>query len=214
MPAANPVDRIALGDELLDAIAARGGLRRYPAQTVLVHEGDDHDALFIVVAGRVKVFASNAAGREVILNTLGRGEYFGELAIDGRGRSASVMTLEPTTCAVVPGAGLRDFIAAHPEFALHVIHTLTKRLRDITTNVKGLALDDVYSRVVALLNRLARDDGPQRVIDERLTQQDIAAHVGASREMISRIFKDLTAGGYVQVERGRITVLKPLPAAW
>jgi CRP/FNR family cyclic AMP-dependent transcriptional regulator len=205
---------LALEEPLLRELAASGGTKHYPAHAVLVNEGDRADTLFIVVKGRVKVYAANESGREVVLNTLGPGEYFGELALDGEPRSASVMTLEPTTCVLVTGATLRDVVATHPDFALHLIRRLIGRVRALTGSVKGLALEDVYTRVVQLLAQLAQPEGPHRVVQERLTQQDIADRVGSSREMVSRIFKELVAGGYVQVTAGRITMLKTPPAAW
>jgi CRP/FNR family transcriptional regulator, cyclic AMP receptor protein len=207
-------DLKALDEAVLRDIAAQGAVRHYPAQAVIIHEGDDADSLYIVLSGRVKVYTANEAGREVIINTLGPGEYLGELALDGRERSASVMTLEPTSCAVVTGPSLRDFIARHPDFALHLVHKLIHRVRNLTGSVKSLALEDVYGRVVGLLTKLSEPHGTQRVVLQRLTQQDIAEHVGSSREMVSRIFKELTAGGYLKVEAGRITLLKTPPAAW
>ncbi len=208
----------ALSPALLAEIAAGSAVRRFPANAVLITEGDVSDTLFVVVSGRVKVYAANDAGREVILNSHGPGEMFGELALDGGPRSASVMTTEPTSCAVVGGERLREFIVAHPDFALHLIHHLIARVRGLTGNVKSLALDDVYARVTALLQRLsvAEPGGPgaTRVLPGKLTQQDIADHVGASREMVSRVFKELTRGGYVAVDGGRIRVLKTPPAAW
>lgn len=203
-----------LRDTVLRDIAAMGGVRRYPAHTLLIHEGDDASALFIILSGRVKVFAANVSGKEVILNTHGPGEYVGELALDGGVRSASVMTLEPTSCAMVRGDQLREFIVAHPDFAMHLIQHLIHRVRGLTGSVKSLALEDVYSRVVGLLQQLAVPEGTQRVVPERLTQQDIAERVGSSREMVSRIFKELTAGDYVALRDGRIVLLKTPPAAW
>jgi CRP/FNR family cyclic AMP-dependent transcriptional regulator len=203
-----------LPEQVLSEIASRGGIKRYPAHAVLITEGDEADTLFIIISGSVKVYAANEAGKEVILNTHGPGEYVGEMAMDGGGRSASVMTLEPTTCAVVPGAQLRDFILTHPDFALHLIHNLIHRMRMLTDSMKSLALDDVYSRVVGLLQRLSVPEGPHRVLPQRMTQQDIAERVGSSREMVSRIFKELTVGGYVRVAAGRITILKTPPAGW
>lgn len=203
-----------LHDELLREIAARGNVKQYPANAVIINEGDAADSLFIVLAGRVKVYAANEAGKEVILSTLGAGEYVGELALDGGTRSASVMTMEPTRCAVVTGASLRDFLAAHPDFALHLIRDLIRRVRRLTGSVKNLALEDVYHRVVALLHELSEPQGGQRVVAQKLTQQDIADHVGSSREMVSRIFKELVTGGYLRVDAGRITILKTPPAAW
>jgi CRP/FNR family cyclic AMP-dependent transcriptional regulator len=124
------------------------------------------------------------------------------------------MTLEPTTCAFVTGANLREFIATHPDFALHLIRNLILRVRTLTDSVKSLALDDVYGRVVGLLQKLAVPEGGHRAVPQRLTQQDIADRVGASREMVSRIFKELTVGGYLSVQAGRIVLLKNPPAAW
>ena len=203
-----------LSDTLLREIAATGGVKRYPANAVLINEGDAADTLFIILSGRVKVYAGNDSGKEVILNEHGPGEYIGEVPLDGGVRSASVMTLEPTTCALVTGANLREFIATHPDFALHLIRNLILRLRTLTDSVKSLALDDVYSRVVGLLQKLAVPEGEHRAVPQRLTQQEIADRVGASREMVNRIFKDLTIGGYLSVKSGRIVLLKNLPAAW
>ena len=142
--------RPSMREALLQEIADKGGVRQFPAHTVLIHQGDEADALFIIVSGRVKVYAANAAGKEIILRTHGPGEYFGELALDGGARSASVMTLEPTSCAVVSGVKLRQFIVDHPDFAIHLIHDLMQRVRALTDSVKSLALDDVYNRIVGL----------------------------------------------------------------
>lgn len=209
-----PSPQTALQDELLQAMAAQGGARNFPAHSILINEHDDSDSLFIIVSGRVKIFGASESGREIIYNTLGAGEYFGEMSLDGGPRSASVMTLEPTTCVVVPGSRVRDFLGKHPDFALHLIRKLIGLVRRSTDNVKSLALDDVYSRVARLLNERAREENGKLVIAEKLTQQDIADHVGSSREMISRIFKQLTQGGYVSVEGKHISLLKKLPSGW
>lgn len=205
---------VALEESALKSMAARGGVKRFPANTVIITEGDASNSLYIILSGRVKVYASNEAGREVILNTHGAGEYVGEVAFDGGLRSASVMTLEPTTCVVVAGASLRDFVVENPDFALHLIDGLIARVRKLTDNVKSLALEDVYGRVATLLKALSAPQGEHRVVSERLTQQDIAERVGSSREMVNRVFKELVSGGYVTVEAGRIELLKPLPKAW
>ena len=210
-PAAAP--RV-LADNVLKAIAAAGGVTRYPAHAVIINEGEVADSIYILLSGRVKVYAANEAGKEIVINTHGAGEFVGEVALDGGVRSASVMTLEPTTCSVVTSASLRSFIASHPDFALHLIHNLIWRLRQSTENVKGLALHDVYGRITQLLHRLATPEAGVRVVQERLTQQDIADRVGASREMVSRIFKELVAGGYISTQAGRISLLKKPPAGW
>jgi CRP/FNR family cyclic AMP-dependent transcriptional regulator len=203
-----------LQDSLLQAIAQRGGVRSYPANAVLVTEDDRSDSLFVILQGRVKAFGAGIDGREVVYSTLGAGEYFGEMTLDGGPRSASVMTLEPTTCAVVPGAEVRDFLAAHPDFALHLVKKLIKLARASTEHVKSLALEDVYGRIARLLRTLAVQEDGALVVPEKLTQQDIAERVGSSREMVSRVFKPLAEGGYIEVRAGRIVLLKKLPARW
>lgn len=210
-----PVTPDVLDEGLLREIARQGGVKPYPAQAVLINEGDASDSLYIVLSGRVKVYSTNAEGKEVVIATHGPGEYVGELSLDGGVRSTSVMTLVPTTCSVVSGPHLREFIADHPDFASHLILKLIRCVRQATESVKSLALEDVYARVVRVLADLSdpAEDGRRRV-RERLTQQDIADRVGASREMVSRIFKDLSVGGYVAIEAGRIVVLKKPPAGW
>lgn len=203
-----------LNDQVLQAMAARGGVKTFPAQSVLINEEDESDSIFILLKGKVKIYGAGPNGREVVYTTLGAGEYFGEMTLDGGPRSASVMTLEPTTCVVVPGANVRDFLGSHPDFALHLIRKLIALVRRSTDTVKSLALDDVYTRIKKLLLEMAVTEGERQVVPDRLTQQDIADRVGSSREMVSRIFKQLTIGGYVATEGKRIVLLKKLPARW
>ncbi len=203
-----------LQQDTLRAIAATGVVRTFPKNTVLINEGDVGDALYIILAGRVKVFASNEAGREFVIDFHGPGEYVGEMSLDGAPRSASVITVEPTTSAVVNRAHFRDFILAHPDFALHLIERLIHRVRVTTGNLKSLALSDVYGRMARLLNALAQPQEGRMVVPEKLTQQDIADRVGASRDMIGKLMKDLTGGGYLAVEDRTITVLRKLPTGW
>ncbi len=203
-----------LHDETLRSIAASGVIRTYPRNTVLINEGDVGDALYVLLSGRVKVFSSNEAGREFVIDFHGPGEYVGEMSLDGAPRSASVMTVEPTTCAVVSRMQFRDFVLAHPDFAMHLIERLIHRVRVTTSNLKSLALSDVYGRLVRLLNALAQEVDGRWVVPERLTQQDIADRVGASRDMIGKLLKDLVAGGYLSVEERTITILRKLPTGW
>jgi CRP/FNR family cyclic AMP-dependent transcriptional regulator len=203
-----------LQDETLRSIAASGVVRTFPRHTVLINEDDVGDALYVVLSGRVKVFSSNVAGREFVIDFHGPGEYVGEMMLDGEPRSASVITVEPTTCAVVNRAQFRDFILAHPDFAMHLIERLIHRVRVTTGNLKSLALSDVYGRLVRLLNTLVQEVDGKYVVPEKLTQQDIADRVGASRDMIGKLMKDLVAGGYLAIEDRMITVLRKLPTGW
>jgi len=203
-----------LADATLAEIAAAGVTRAYPKHAVLIREGDVGDALYIVLSGRVKVYASNEDGREVVIDFHGPGEYVGEMSLDGGPRSASVVTVEPTTCAVVDRARFRDFVLAHPDFALNLVLKLIHRVRVATENVKSLALSDVYGRLVRLINALAVPRGDVLVVPEKLNHAEIAARVGASRDMVGKLLKDLVAGGYLAVDERRIRVLRRLPPGW
>ena len=199
---------------LLDAIAPRGSARTFAANAILINEGDTTDSLYIVLSGRVKVYASSDDGREVVLTEYGPGEYFGELSIDGARRSASIKALEPCSCRVVQGSELRQFLAEHPDFAMHLTHKLIGMVRRLTEQVRSLALQDVYGRMVRVLTELSEPVGDQRVVRQKLTQQDIADRIGSSREMVNRVMKELTTGGYIGQRDGRLVIRRKLPAAW
>ena len=204
----------AIGDPMIRELASRGQTRAFPKNAVIINEGDRGDTLFVILSGKVKVYVSDDDGREMVLDMHDAGEYVGEMSLDGRPRSASVMTLEPTTCSVLSRDELRAAIARNPDIAMAIIEKLIERARIATDNVKNLALMDVYGRVARLLLSLAKEDNGKLVVPDRMTQQDIADRVGASRDMISRIFKDLTVGGYVTVENRQITINRKPPARW
>jgi CRP/FNR family cyclic AMP-dependent transcriptional regulator len=204
----------AIGDPMIRELASRGQTRTFPKNAVIINEGDRGDTLYVILSGKVKVYVSDDDGREMILDMHDAGEYVGEMSLDGEPRSASVITLEPTTCAIVNRAQFRDFLAQYPDFAQHLVQTLIRRCRGATENVKSLALSDVYGRLVRLLNALAVPHDGHHIVEERLTQQDIADRVGASRDMIGKLMKDLVGGGYLAVEDRRITILKRLPPGW
>jgi CRP/FNR family cyclic AMP-dependent transcriptional regulator len=203
-----------LSPEELAALADAALVRTFPKNTIVVTEGERSDSLYVVLSGRVKVFVSDEHGKDLVLNVEGPGEYFGELALDEGPRSASVATLEPCKMAVIANDVLRRFLAGHPETAVHLVRGLIGRVRHMTESLKDLALLDVYGRVAKLLLELAKESDGRLVIDQRLTQQDIADRVSASREMVSRILKDLTTGGYIVNEGGKIVIQRRPPRAW
>jgi CRP/FNR family cyclic AMP-dependent transcriptional regulator len=209
----------SLGDDrlpqpLLDAIAPHGATRAFPARAILINEGDTTDSLYIVLSGRVKVYASSDDGREVVLTEYGPGEYFGELAIDGEKRSASVKAIEACTCRVVQASEMRQFMADYPDFAWHLTRKLGHMVRRLTEQVRSLALQDVYGRMVRVLVEMSDAAGDERVLRHKLTQQDLADRIGASREMVNRVMKELQAGGYIGQRDGRMVIQRKLPAAW
>ena len=199
----------------LDAVSNLAVTRNFPKNTLVMCEGDQSDSLYVVLSGKVKVFLSDEEGKEVTLNMQGEGEYFGELALlDEAPRSASVMTAEATKLAVISKRSFDECMKNNPEIAVKIMRGLARRLRELTENVRSLALMDVYGRVARLLLELAKEKEGTKVIPQKLTQRDIASMVGASREMVSRILRDLSVGGYITIEHKIITINERLPAAW
>src|SRR5688572_30222295 len=203
-----------LPDAELRALAERCVTRSYARQAIIVSEGDDSDSLYLILSGRVKVYLADEHGKELILAIKGPGQYFGEMVLDEQPRSASVMTLEPSQFAILSRIDFTQFLLGHPQVSLQLIQNLIRVARGLNRSVRNLAMLDVYGRVARTLLDLAVERDGKMVIPERLTQKDIAARVGASREMINRVLRDLTTGGYVSVEGGRITINKAPPARW
>jgi CRP/FNR family cyclic AMP-dependent transcriptional regulator len=203
-----------LAETELRALLERAAQRTVPRNTILVAEGDETDAVFFVLAGRIKIFLSDAGGKEVVINIQGPGEYFGEMSLEPGGRSASVMTLEPSRLAVVKMPDFRSFLLGHPEFQQELVRKLIRRVRGLTSHVRDLALLDVYGRVIRTLESLACEHEGRMIVPQVMSQQAIANLVGASREMVSRILKDLRVGGYIGLEERRIVMLRKPPPAW
>ncbi|MFL5522322.1 MAG: Crp/Fnr family transcriptional regulator [Gemmatimonadales bacterium] len=203
-----------LGPAILAELSHHGVARIFRERTVLVTEGEKTDALYIILEGRVRAYVSDSAGREAVLSIMGPGEYFGEVAFDEGPRSASVITLESCRLLVIQRHEFAQFLETHPAFAAHFINKLIGRIRVLTENVRSLALMDAYGRVARLLLEASITKDGSQYIPEKLTQAEIASRVGCSREMVSRIFKDLVQGNYISVLPDRIVINRKPPAHW
>lgn len=204
-----------LSDQLLSRLSARGDLRTFARGEVLIHEGEQSDALYILVAGELKVYTTGENGRELVYNVLHAGEFFGELFLDGGPRSASVKAVCTSACVVIGPEEFRIFMRNYPEFAEILVLKLISRVRRATEQLRSMALKDVYERAASLLNELAVIDGEARVIGKSVTQQEIADRIGATREMVNHIIRDLVRGGFLVRDRERGMVLaKELPRHW
>jgi len=202
-----------LSDTELAALEESSIRRSYPKNTVIINENDVADSLYVIESGKVKVYCSDKNGKEFIMNTLGGGDYFGELALlDDDRRSASVRTMEKADFCIIYKQDFNQVLDLHPNIAKTLIRNITRRVRALTEKVKSLALQDVYGRVTKVLNSLATERNDEFYVEEKLTQQDIADRVGASREMVARILKDLTIGGYISFENRHIVIHRRLPA--
>jgi CRP/FNR family cyclic AMP-dependent transcriptional regulator len=189
--------------------------RLYPKQSYVINEGDNSDYFYVLLSGKIKIVMTDDSGREVILAILGNGEHFGEFSlIDQQPRSASAVTMEESVLLLVTRDRFRDCLLKNPALAEQFMARLTHRLRAADRKIEGLALHDVYSRIARTLAELATEQDGKLVLPQKLTHQDLAHMVGASREMVTRILRDLTTGGYISIENRAITLLKKLPPAW
>jgi CRP/FNR family transcriptional regulator, cyclic AMP receptor protein len=182
--------------------------RSLPRSTTVMASGDPTDSLYIVLSGRLKVMMSDAEGKEVILSILTAGEFFGEMGlIDDAPRSASVVSIEACELLSIAKRDFKKCLAENFEMAQAVMRGLVRRLRDADRKIGSLALLDVYGRVARLLLDMSETVDGEKIVTKRLPKQDIAKMIGASREMVSRVMKDLQMGGYIEV-RGSNIVLR------
>jgi len=200
--------------ETLAKIESRAVPRSYPRNAVVITEGDEATSMFIILSGSVKVYHTEADGKETMLNTLSAGLHFGELAlVDDAPRSASVMTLEASRLLVLSKAAFKECLAESPEIAYHLIGSLAHEVRRLTETVNMMSRD-VYGRIKGLLESIAVEREGVLVTDQPMTQQDIANRIASSREMVSRVLKELKSGGYIEEQDKRILIKKKLPANW
>jgi CRP/FNR family cyclic AMP-dependent transcriptional regulator len=201
-------------DDILTQLTRRGDTRTWEPGTTVVSEGDDADCMYIIHSGELRAVLAGDGVRQVELNTLGAGEFFGELMLSGGRRSATVEVTARAQLTRVSKAAVEEVLAAHPRLALQLIQSLVARVRTLTGTVGRLASVDVYGRLVGLFDALAVEDQGQRVVPGPLSQARIAERLGASKAMVNRLLKDLSSAGYIEVSRERIVLLRKLPPRW
>jgi len=199
-----------------DKLLAAGKRRRVPRGRILIHEGDPGGQLFLVVSGRLRAFSAGDSGREVTYGTSSLpGDVIGEMSLDGGTRSADVVAEVDSEVVVIERDVLLDFVGAHPEFAFELMGRIIARARMAMRSVRNMALLDVYGRMVQILEELAgppASDGTREC--SPVSQNAIATRIGCSREMISRLLRDLVQGGFIETSRRQIVLKKKLPARW
>lgn len=189
--------------------------RCFRKKTQIVTEGNDSYSLYFLLEGKVKVYLNDNTGKEIIINNHKPGDFFGELGlIKSIPRTASIVTVTDCKIGVMQELDFKHCLSSYPAFSIALIENLSARLIDATESIRQLGLMDVYQRIVVTLLSLSEEKGDVRVIPEKLTQQNIANRVGASREMVARILKDLRSGGYITQDTNGITIHKTLPRSW
>ena len=197
-------------------LAARGVSKRFRSGTQFITEGEPGDTLYIVLEGRLRAFSEDADGREVRYGEYGPGDYVGEMSLDGGPRAANVATLTPCRLAMVTRATLQAHLSEEPEFAFELLAKVIRRARAATVGLREIAFNDVYGRLKRRLDEQAgADEGHGRVIAQPPSHATLAASIGCTRSMVSRVLKDLQRGGWLLVEpQGAWRLPRELPAKW
>lgn len=204
-----------LDDDKLEALAVKAKSVKFPKQAIIISEGDETRSLYIILSGKVRIFTSDEKSKEVTLLLQDAGSHFGELALlSDEPRSASVQAMESTVCAMIGKPDFLHWLESNPDVAIALLGVLSEKIRYLTEKVKQMALSNVYERTIKVLQEMAEQRDDALVVRNRPTQQELANMVGSSREMINKIMKELTKGGYVVVKDDTLTIKGKLPASW
>ncbi len=192
----------------LEKIAKVAERKRVERSASIVRAGDSTDSLYILLTGRAKVTNTDEEGKEIILAWLESGEFFGEMGlIDGSPRSASVVAVEPCELLSLSKDEFQRCMRDNFQVAQKLMQILVRRLREADRKIESLALLDVYGRVARLLLDLSEMEDGRRVVKRKISKQDMARMIGASREMVSKVMRDLEMSGYIAVGNDRLVIL-------
>lgn len=187
---------------------------KYEKNTIIINQGDLSRSLFVIVYGRLKAYATDEDGNQTIFSFFNNGNYFGELSLlDDAPRSATVSTLEECTLLNIDHTVFKEFIDSHPDASWSLFRSLTSSIRIMDETICSLTSNDIHGRLIAAIYKLAEKNNDEQLITPKLTHQDFAEMIGSSREMVSRIFKDLKDDGYISVDKKQVAILKRLPTS-
>jgi CRP/FNR family cyclic AMP-dependent transcriptional regulator len=194
-------------EEALQGVARGSILRRFGRNTYVVRAGERTDFVYLILAGTLNVLVSDEEGREAILSVLGPGELFGEMGVlDDEARSATVVAVTASVLVVLAKTDFKSCLKENFDVSRYVMRKLVERLRMADRRIESLALLDVAGRVVRVLRDMAEPVNREQMVTPKLSKQDIAKMVGASREMVSRVVKDLELRGLIEERDGRIVL--------
>lgn len=191
--------------EKLSKVSTR---KRVERGAYVVRAGESTDSLYILLSGQAKVTNTDEEGREIILAWLGPGEFFGEMGlIDGSPRSANVVATEACELLHLGKDAFQRCLQDNFQVAQKLMQILVRRLREADRKIESLALLDVYGRVARLLLELSAEEDGRRVVRKKISKQDMARMIGASREMVSKVMRDLELSGYIAFENDLLIIL-------
>jgi CRP/FNR family transcriptional regulator, cyclic AMP receptor protein len=200
-----------LPEEEIQVLSSATKRRTFRAGEVIFHRDDPGQVLYMIKEGKVKICIISPDGQEVSLAVFGKGEYFGEFALlDGLPRSTDAVALEKVECYTLQRSDFHNTIQKNPKIAILILEALSKRLRNTNQMVEDLIFLDVYGRVAKKLLELAEAHGVKTEdgvrIDVRLTQQELASMVGASRESVNKVLGYFTDKNFISTDKHRITI--------
>jgi len=208
-----PLFSLLTNDQAL-AIASSVVKRRFRRGEIVVEQGKKSNALFILLTGRARVLTADTRGREVILAVLQPGDYVGEMSlIDNEPHSATVRAEVQTDMLILGRAEFARCLPENSSLSYAIMRGLVQRLRSADRQIESLALLDVYGRVARALLDMAEMLGEQNTIRTKVSRQDLAKVVGASREMVSRVMKDLEERGVIETQENGSIIIKEHLAA-
>ncbi len=197
----------ALNDAEMRALAGRTELRRYAPLQMLFAEGDPCAGLFVVADGRIRIFKMSAGGREQVLAVEGARNSIAELPVfDGGAYPASAQAAEPSSVLFISRRDFHSLCLEHPEIALKVLQVVGSRLRRLVGIIEELSFTTVRHRLISWLLRQASADGDGKIVLTS-SHQELAAHIGTVRELVSRNLARLQAQGFIRIEGREITIL-------
>ena len=202
-------------EEALLALASKTKVIKFPKKAMILSEGDQTSSLYVILSGKVRIFGLNDKDKELTLLIQEAGSHFGELALlSNEPRSAAVEALEKTVCGVISKADFIHWLKQYPDAAISLLSELAGKVRFLTEKVKQMALSNVYERTISVLQDMADKEGDIYVIHNRPTQHELATMVGASREMINKVMKELIKGGYISVDEKKLKIEHTPPTSW
>lgn len=188
-------------------------VRSYAKGAVVANEGDRLDNLNFILGGNVQAFWRDEAGHQLKLGIDGPGDHFPDVVLGGELALVSHIAVTDLRVAFIRITDLKQMLRRHPDCAVQLLQDVVARLRRMLQRTKTLTMQDVYGRVVKLL-AARHADAPDRDAAGPLTHAEIGQRIGATREMVGRVLRDLAKGGYIKSGRGRITIIKKLPSRW
>jgi CRP/FNR family cyclic AMP-dependent transcriptional regulator len=203
----------SLSKKELQAAAQFFTVRSYPKNAIVATEGDRLDLFNFILAGSVQAFWRDDAGHQLKLGVDGPGEHFVDATLGGDPALVSHIAVDDLRVASIRMSDLKQLLRRHPEVAVGLLMDVVARLRRLLQRTKTLTMEDVYGRVVKLLlARAVETDG--KLVSERMTHAEIGQRVGATREMVGRVLRELARGSYIKADRGRMIILRRPPSRW